>query len=439
MWRYTLRRLVGGIPILFGVLVVTFILFHCGAGDPAAVMLGLKATPREIENLRSELKLDRPLLYGHWRRTEIIRGHDFGKGNGDWATAAAATISAGVASVKPGGSIDLKRGWDAPADTRVRLVLESRGDLTVGDAAFTSRRWQRHILEFARGVPATLTFKAGAGGAEVRGYHADSWQANAWDSQFLAAIREVVDIRRDPQSGGVTVSVLNFGRTLLTREPINQVLWDGLGPSLALALPVFGLELVLAILIALSSAYWRDSWLDRSLVLFSVAGMSISYLVYIIVGQYVLAYRWNWFPVWGFESWRYLVLPAMVGVLSGLGSSVRFYRTVFLNEMYRDHIRTARAKGCGPWRILLRHVLPNAMIPVITRIAVVLPFLYTGSLLLESFFGIPGLGYAGVNALANADLQLLKALVLIGALMFIVANILADLGNAWADPRVRLK
>ena len=167
--------------------------------------------------------------------------------------------------------------------------------------------------------------------------------------------------------------------------------------------------------------------------------MSISYLVYIVLGQFVLAYYLNWFPVWGCDSWHYFVLPVLIGTVGGLGAGVRFYRSVFIEEVNRPHVQAAFAKGLHPVRIVLVHVFPNALIPVITRIAVVLPFLYTGSLLLESFFGIPGLGYASVNALANADLQMLKALVLIGAFLFVAANLIADLLYAWVDPRVRLR
>jgi peptide/nickel transport system permease protein len=143
--------------------------------------------------------------------------------------------------------------------------------------------------------------------------------------------------------------------------------------------------------------------------------------------------------VWGFENASYLILPVILGTASGLGGSVRFYRTVFANELKKEYLRTAAAKGCGPVVIYLKHMLGNAAVPIIARASTVLPFLFTGSLLLESFFGIPGLGFASINALMNSDIQMLKALVLLTSVIFICFNMLADILNAWVDPRIRLE
>ncbi|NOY79906.1 MAG: ABC transporter permease [Kiritimatiellaeota bacterium] len=441
MIAYILRRTLLGVPIILGVLLVTFVLFHGVAGDPAALMAGKNASPRELEELRRQLRLDRPLLFGHWRRTELFRPASFATGPdrfGDWpGTVWRGPAPHGVLRLMPGAALRIRREWPETTPERLRCTVEFRGSLRVLDAGFQSTRWRRVRLPLPANVRA-VTLTAGVAGADLRGISVQRRQTNPLDSQFLATLQEVVDLRRNPVSGRLRLSFFNFGETLLTHEPIRRVLLRGLGPSLALTVPIFIVELLLAIGIAMVSAFWRDTWVDRSLVILSVAGMSISYLVYILLGQYFLAYYWNLFPVWGCESWRNFVLPVLVGVASGMGGSVRFYRTVFLNEIYRDHIRTARSKGCSTLRIMTAHVLPNALIPIITRIAVVLPFLYTGSLLLESFFGIPGLGYAGVGALANADLQLLKALVLVGALMFVAANIFADVAYALVDPRVRL-
>ena len=136
---------------------------------------------------------------------------------------------------------------------------------------------------------------------------------------------------------------------------------------------------------------------------------------------------------------KYLALPVIIGILSGLGGGVRFYRTVFVNELNREYLRTAQAKGCTPFSVYCKHLLGNAMIPIITRSTTLLPFLFTGSLLLESFFGIPGLGYAGINALMNSDLQMIKSLVIVTAVIFVFVNLLSDIAYAWADPRVRLE
>ena len=204
-------------------------------------------------------------------------------------------------------------------------------------------------------------------------------------------------------------------------------------------LPVFFGELVLGILLGMIAAVRHGTFSDQLILFFSVAGMSISYLVLIIAGQWFFAYYLDLFPVWGWGDIRYLLLPVAIGILSGVGGGVRFYRTVFLDELNREYIRTAHAKGMAPVRVYFKHLLKNALIPVLTRASTVLPFLFTGSLLLETFFGIPGLGFASINALNDGDLQMLKALVIVSALLFTLINLLTDLAYAWADPRVRLK
>jgi peptide/nickel transport system permease protein len=168
-------------------------------------------------------------------------------------------------------------------------------------------------------------------------------------------------------------------------------------------------------------------------------GMSISALVYIMVAQYWLASEWRLFPVWGFENPYYLVLPVVIGVVAGTGSAVRFYRTVILDEIYQEYVRTARAKGVSQQAILFRHVLRNAMIPILTNVIIAIPFLYTGSLLLENFFGIPGLGRMTVTALFNGDEDVIFADVFLGSILFVVANVVTDIAYTWADPRIRLR
>ena len=150
------------------------------------------------------------------------------------------------------------------------------------------------------------------------------------------------------------------------------------------------------------------------------------------------------FPISGFDPspaviLRFLALPFLVGLISSIGSNVRFYRTVFLEEVHRDFVRTARAKGCGEARIMVRHVLRNAMIPILTQVVVAIPFLFTGSLLLEAFFGIPGLGSLTVDAIQGNDFATLRTMVFIGSLLFVVAQVATDVSYSLADPRVRLE
>ena len=235
----------------------------------------------------------------------------------------------------------------------------------------------------------------------------------------------------------------NFGHSDMTQESIGGEIRRRALPSLCVSTPIFLATLLINIILAMIVATKRGSVSDVVTQFLCVALMSISGLIYIIAGQYFFAKLLRWTPVSGFlqgmDMWKFLVLPILVGTVSGIGGGVRLYRTLFLEEINRDYVRTARAKGLPPVKVYFKHLLKNALIPVITRASTVLPFLFTGSLLLETFFGIPGLGYEGVNALNDADLQMLKALVILSAFLFVGINLLTDLAYAWADPRVRLE
>jgi peptide/nickel transport system permease protein len=234
----------------------------------------------------------------------------------------------------------------------------------------------------------------------------------------------------------------NFGRSITTRQKITTMIKDGAGPSFSLMAPAFFLTTLIAISISLYCAYKRNSLFDRISVILSVAGMSISIMAYIILGQYLLGYKWKLFPISGYEpgieSIRYIILPALIYISVALGSGVRLYRTFILNEINKDYVRTALAKGVSTRSLLFRHVLKNAMIPIITQVVIAIPFLIMGSLLLENFFGIPGLGNMSIDALGNWDLPVLKAVTYLGSLLFILGNLISDILYALVDPRVKL-
>ena len=236
----------------------------------------------------------------------------------------------------------------------------------------------------------------------------------------------------------------DFGRSDADDTPISARLRRGVGPSLYLTLPLFAIGLVVSVLVSLFITHLRGTYIDRASVVLCVLSMSLSILVYIIGVQYLIGKLLRWFPISGFDPspavvFRFLALPLIVGVLSELGSDVRFFRTVFLEETSKDYVRTALAKGCSPSRVMLRHVLRNALIPILTQVVIAIPFLFTGSLLLESFFGIPGLGSMTVEAINGNDFATLRTMVYIGALMFVGAQILTDVCYTLADPRVRLE
>jgi len=236
----------------------------------------------------------------------------------------------------------------------------------------------------------------------------------------------------------------DFGRSDADDVPIAQRLRQGVGPSLSLTVPLFVLGISVGVLLSLFVAFFRETYIDSAGVLLCVLAMSVSILLYIIGAQYLIAKLLRWFPISGFDPnpeviFRFLALPLLVGIAASVGGDVRFYRTVFVEEASRDYVRTARAKGAGEARVMIRHVLRNGMIPILTQVVLAIPFLFTGALLLESFFGIPGLGSITVDAILGNDFATLRVMVYIGALLFVLGQILTDVSYSLADPRVRLE
>lgn len=216
-----------------------------------------------------------------------------------------------------------------------------------------------------------------------------------------------------------------------------------MGPSLAIALPVFVIGLMVNITFALLMVFFRASYLDLGGVVLCVVLMSISGLFYIIAGQYFIAKLWNLLPISGFaggiDGLKFILLPVFVSVIAGIGSGARWYRTIFLEEIGKDYVRTARAKGLSEVRVLFGHVLRNGMIPILTGAVVVLPLLFMGSLITESFFGIPGLGSYTIDAIQAQDFAVVRAMVFLGSFLYIIGLILTDISYSWVDPRVRLQ
>jgi peptide/nickel transport system permease protein len=213
----------------------------------------------------------------------------------------------------------------------------------------------------------------------------------------------------------------------------------GLIPSLSLTVPIFIGEVLISVTIALIVAFLRGTIWDALAVILCVAGMSIPYLSFILFGQYFLAYKWGFFPVFfspDLSIPQYVALPVLIGIVTGLGSNVRFYRTVMLDEMRADYVRTAFAKGLDARRVLFRHVLKNALIPILTTIVLAIPFLFLGALLLERFFGIPGIGYLMVEAIGSRDYFVINAMTYISAILFVIFNLLTDVCYALVDPRI---
>ncbi len=240
------------------------------------------------------------------------------------------------------------------------------------------------------------------------------------------------------------VVTLDFRESWVTKEPVTTMLERGAGPSLSFTIPALLITTFFAICVGIVASFFRGRRVDRGLMTMAVFGMSISFLVYIVVGQYLLAYQWPLFQIHGYEPdlsrrWQYLALPIIIMVIVGLGYDSRFYRSVFAEEAVRDHVTTAYAKGASRSRVMFIHVLKNALIPIITRVMISLPFLVTGSLLLEYFFGIPGLGGMLLEALERSDFPVIRAYTVMISVIFVLSTILNDILYAFVDPRVRLE
>ena len=239
-----------------------------------------------------------------------------------------------------------------------------------------------------------------------------------------------------------SIVTLDLGRSSEYKLEVSEIIRRGIGPSLAITLPAFLFATVVAVSMSIVCAAWRGRFVDRATLVVAVALMSVSSLVYIIFAQYFLAFRMRLFPVMGYESGpgaaRFVALPLLIFVLLTIGPDLRYYRSAMLEEIKQDYVRTARAKGVSERKVLFVHVLRNGMIPVLTRVVVELPFLFVGSILLERFFGIPGLGGITIESVLTSDMPVVRAMTFIFAALLIVANLLTDIAYTIADPRVRL-
>jgi peptide/nickel transport system permease protein len=240
----------------------------------------------------------------------------------------------------------------------------------------------------------------------------------------------------------VRLFVFDFGNADDGRSIRNAIL-TRMWPSLALQLPVFIVGLAAYISFALLMAFFRATYIDFWGVILCVAMMSISSLFYIIGGQYVFSKVWDLVPISGYspglDAFKFLILPVVIGAASGIGSGARWYRTIFLDEMGKDYVRTARAKGLAETTVMFKHVLRNGMIPILTGVVVVIPTLFLGALIMESFFGIPGLGSYTIDAIQAQDFSIVRSMVFLGSVLYILGLLLTDISYTLADPRVRLE
>lgn len=239
------------------------------------------------------------------------------------------------------------------------------------------------------------------------------------------------------------LATLEFGRSWSTKQNVTTMISDGFSATVCLVFPPFFASIIASVALAMFAAYRKGSWLDKGIVISCLAFLSISSLVYILALQYLLAFEWGLFPISGWDPswegrWQYLYLPWMILFALSLGVDILLYRSVILDEAFQDYVRTARAKGLSTFTVYSRHILKNALIPIITNIVIEMPLLITGAVLVESFFSIPGMGGIMVKALNESDLPVIRAMTILVAVAYMFFNLAADLLYAAADPRVRL-
>lgn len=301
------------------------------------------------------------------------------------------------------------------------------------------------LLFFTVNTPDDMA-RLAIGGKYVTAEAIEDWKAeHGYDKPLLInTTREGMERLTDTLffERSASLLVFDFGTSDSGRD-IGREIAERAGPSLALALPTFVLGLATSVGFALLLVFFRATRLDFWGVVLCVVLLSISSLFYIIAGQWLFAKTLRLVPFSGYEEgWnllRFLALPVLVAVIAGLGSQARFYRALFLEEIGKDYVRTARAKGLAERQVLLRHVLRNAALPILTGVVSAIPLLIMGSLIAESFFGIPGLGSYTIDAINGQDFAVVRTMVFLGSVLYIVGLILADLSYTLADPRVRFR
>lgn len=268
----------------------------------------------------------------------------------------------------------------------------------------------------------------------VHGYHLPLF-FNA-EKKGSAQIKQTLFFQKSLKLFTFNFGVSDAGRDI--GEDIKYRMW----PSLSIAVPVLILNIIANIVLAMSMTFFRTTYLDLTGVVMCIILMSISTLFYIIGGQYLFGKVFRWVPIsgydGGFDAIKFIILPVFVAVMGHVGSGARWYRTLFLEELNKDYVKTARAKGLSEQRIMFVHVLKNAMLPILTGIVVIIPSLFMGSLILESFFGVPGLGSYIIDAISQQDFAIVRAMVFLGSILYIVGLLLTDFSYVLVDPRVKL-
>lgn len=441
MIAYLIRRCLYAIPILIGVNVLVFMLFFFvnSPEDMARAHLGQKrVTPEQIDQWKREHSLDLPYFYNAgWRRLGSLVAKTQ-ENTAEFATAGAgqyALIVEAPAALKAALTRTIRLQSDQPSRLVLPAGFGADGKLTLVTTA-GSQRLLFSITEpqTADQPPPKLTVFLGIDTPAPTHRLLLEYQG---EIRALARFTQTVFFQRSLQ-----MLFFQYGKSDDGKE-IGAEIFKRIGPSLSITIPIFLLGLMIDIVISMIVAFYRGTYIDYWAIILCVVLMSISGLFYIIGGQAIFAKTLRLVPISGFDygvhAVKFVFLPVLVSIISGMGGSIRFYRTIFLEEINKDYVRTARAKGLPERTVLFVHTLKNAMIPILTSVVVSLPFLFAGSLLLESFFAIPGMGSFMIDAIQRQDFAVVQAMVSLGSFLYIFGLLMTDISYTLVDPRVRLE
>ncbi|MGE0430652.1 MAG: ABC transporter permease [Planctomycetota bacterium] len=463
MFAYIIRRLLFSIPIVIGVNVLLFALFFVVYSPDriAREMLGGRnVTPEKIERWKREHNYHLPIFFNNGfdrlataeNRADgtLIRELNYTGSDGTSQkkplelTGAMVWLPAAV----PGHyrlNMQFVRGRSVPLEAElIELESGNRSPLKLDETAWLDVT-REQAGPFVINVHAAAGMPDGEGHDEAGRIAIALYKVNALSLD--AQITQTIFWQK-----GLQLLWFDFGKSDESNIPINYEIRQRMMPSLQITVPLFFISLAVNIFFAMLLAFWRATYFDHLGTILCVLMMSISILLFIVAGQVVLGVLLRWLPVSGFgiaaevnilgvkvalAEAKYLVLPIIIGLLAGTGASVRLYRTLFLEEIGKDYIRTARAKGLPESVVLFRHALKNAMIPILTSVMMTIPFLFMGNLLLEKFYSIPGLGSFLIEAINHKDFAVVRAMVFLGSVLYVFALIATDIMYTVVDPRIR--
>ncbi len=436
MIRYVIRRVLYAIPIVIGVNLITFALFFFvnTPDDMARAHLGAKrVTEEQISRWKRERGYLYPYFYNNgWSETEVrqVSGADVS------LRLKAQRAGAYRLRIEAPGADKGSLAVEIATHETARLLLPGRferGRIRI-DLADRAQRTVPFRLEPLEGEthPLDLSFRPSQD-APLAVVRLDFKEDLSPAERFTETIFWKKSVQLLFFRFGTSDDGRNIGQEIRTR----------ITPSLAVTLPIFLIGLFVNITVAGILAFYRGTYLDFWGVVTCVVMMSVSILFYVIGGQWLLGKTLRLVPVSGYDTGihavKFVLLPVVIGVISGIGNGVRWYRTIYLEEMGKDYIRTARAKGLPESLVLYKHALKNAMIPILTGVVVTIPFLFIGSLVLESFFAIPGMGSFTLEAIQRQDFAIVQAMVFLGSVLYIVGLIMTDISYTLVDPRIRLE